>query len=184
MSECLENILEHYNQKSLDILFPKYDAPLLEKIIIYFINIVHIVGLYYIIFGLLFTPSKYMHVYIIYVLTIILLYIFLNNKCFMNDMAHKNSSNEEFKQNFSTKAGTINCVNSITHLKMKTIYKSLVIFLILGCLSFVNKKYSISNGLYNMVNKIENFSKLFHYMPLIILYSFIIFYLLKYKFFN
>ena len=119
-----------------------------------------------------------MYLYLIYLVSIVLLYLYLGDKCFMNDLLHKNSTNEEFKKKFNIKAGTNDCVNSITHLKMKTIYKILCVLFIIAILSFINEKYSISNMLYNFVNKIETFPLIIHYLPLITLYTWIIYYLL------
>ena len=50
--------------------------------LVYFINIIHIIGVLYIQFGLL-SPSKYMKYYIVYLSFFLITYILLNNKCFM-----------------------------------------------------------------------------------------------------
>ena len=50
--------------------------------LVYFINIIHIIGVLYIQFGLL-SPPKYMKYYIVYLSFLLITYILLNNKCFM-----------------------------------------------------------------------------------------------------
>jgi hypothetical protein len=50
--------------------------------LVYFINIIHIIGVIYIQFGLL-SPPKYMKYYIVYLSFLLITYILLNNKCFM-----------------------------------------------------------------------------------------------------
>lgn len=69
---------------SLNVLFPK-DIP--NKNIVYFINIIHIIGVLFIQYGA-FLPTKYLKYHLIYIIAIFTTYIIFKNKCFMTILSN------------------------------------------------------------------------------------------------
>lgn len=69
---------------SLNALFPK-DIP--NKNLVYFINIIHIIGVLFIQYGA-FLPPKYLKYHLIYLIVIFTSYIILKNKCFMTMLSN------------------------------------------------------------------------------------------------
>lgn len=170
LMDCLETTLHKYYIKTMESLFPKKIKPK-NKFKIYMINFVHMIGTLYVFFGI-FTPYKYLHLYLIYLITIILLYFILRDKCFMNEILDKN-----IKKKIQIKAGSnsLNCVDSkITHLKMKTIYFIILTLIIITIIGLISKDLSISNMIVELIKKLNEMSLGFHIIPLVTLYAWII----------
>ena len=175
--DCFETVLYQYYKKTQEHLFPK-GIKAKDKFKIYFINFTHIIGTLYILFGI-FTPSKYLPLYITFLITVILLYLILGDKCFMNDILDKNLDK---KVQITAGSRSINCVDSkITHLKMRTIYLIILTLLVISIIGIIDKRFSLNNIIIYLINKIKNLPIYFHITPLIILYSWIIGY---FTFFN
>jgi len=175
--DCIETTLYKYYIKTQKSLFPKNIKPK-DKLRIYIINLTHIIGTLYVFFGI-FTPSKYLPLYIVFLITVILLYLILGDKCFMNDILDRNTDNK-----IQTHAGSrvINCVDSkITHLKMRTIYLFILTLLVLSILGMISDKLSISGIFVEAVKRIGNLSIYFHILPLVVLYSWILGYFVFYR---
>jgi hypothetical protein len=74
--------IEFIKQCSSHTLASLFPSDIKNWKLVYFINILHIIGVFYIQFGLLSSPA-WMKYYIIYLVFLLMFYILLNNKCFM-----------------------------------------------------------------------------------------------------
>ncbi len=169
---CFEDVLSKYWKISLKELFPENIKSMPKKLFIYLISIVHIVGTYYIFFGMFITPYRYIYVYIFYLLTAILLYFILDDKCFMNDFFKKDSK-------AGSEMDSVSCKESkMTNLKMSTIYTMLCFFLGISLLSLLFPDLYFQNIIKNVIHFFNNAGVLYNYLPLIIFYIWILLYLL------
>lgn len=73
------NFMKKCSKHTFNSLFPR---DIKNWKLVYFINIIHIIGVIYIQFGL-FSPPNWMKIYIAYLGFLLITYILLNNKCFM-----------------------------------------------------------------------------------------------------
>ena len=97
-----------------------------NKYLVYFINIIHIIGVIIIQFGILLPPTLLKY-YIIYIVFLFISYILLNNRCFMTVL-----SNYFGDKNF----------NSLC-IKMNEAKYILAIYLVVAVFFFVYPNYSI-----------------------------------------
>ena len=116
---------------SYNSLFPE---DIENKWLVYIINIVHIIGVLVIQFGLFLAP-KYLKYYILYLLILFISYILLNNRCFMTVL-----SNYVGKKNYDSL-----CI------KMDEARYILMLYLLSAILFFLYPKYA----LYNLFGKIK-----------------------------
>ena len=172
--ECFEDVITKYYKSSLSKLFPPIQK-LPKKIFFYIVSLTHILGVWYLFFGMLITPYKYVYVYIFYIITIIILYFILNDKCFMTDFFNIN--------NIDTKAGdeddSVLCdQNKLTNLRMKTIYKMLCFFLTIAFISLLIPNSYPQTILMNIINCFKDqHNEIINYLPVIMLYFWILLYL-------
>ena len=169
--ECFEDVISKYYKSSLSKLFPPI-SKIPKKIFFYIISITHIIGVWYLFLGMLITPYKYIYVYIFYLITIIILYFILNDKCFMTDF---------FNSNY--KAGddedSVLCdQNKLTHLRMKTIYKILCFLLTISFISLLIPNSYPQTIITNLIGYFKNqHNEIINYLPIIMLYFWILLYL-------
>ena len=171
--ECFENIMEKYLTSTLNELFPKDTK---NKIPVYTLGIIHIIGALYIYHGI-YTPPEYMHLYILFLITVVISYFMLNEKCFVNHLVFKlrDQKNSNSLQAGSREEDT--CVDSkMTHLKMRTIYSIICILLLLSFMSLLDKRFHLVAIQQKMHSYFANINPLFHYLPLGTLYTCLLFY--------
>ena len=80
--EVKSDPVEFVKQCSKHTLISLFPSDIKNWKLVYFINVIHIIGVFYIQFGL-FSSPEYMKYYIIYLAFLLMTYILLNNKCFM-----------------------------------------------------------------------------------------------------
>ena len=97
-----------------------------NKYLVYFINIIHIIGVIIIQFGILLPPILLKY-YIIYIVFLFISYILLNNRCFMTVLSNY----------FGDKNYNSLCI------KMNEAKYILAIYLVIAVFFFVYPKYSI-----------------------------------------
>ena len=97
-----------------------------NKYLVYFINIIHIIGVIIIQFGILLPPTLLKY-YIIYIVFLFISYILLNNRCFMTVLSNY----------FGDKNYNSLCI------KMNEAKYILAIYLVVSVFFFVYPKYSI-----------------------------------------
>tara|TARA_B100001027_G_scaffold108387_1_gene74652 strand:- start:529 stop:921 length:393 start_codon:yes stop_codon:yes gene_type:complete len=97
-----------------------------NKYLVYFINIIHIIGVIVIQFGILLPPILLKY-YIIYIVFLFISYILLNNRCFMTVLSNY----------FGDKNYNSLCI------KMNEAKYILAIYLVVSVFFFVYPKYSI-----------------------------------------
>lgn len=119
----LLNIIEKCGIHTYTTLFP---SDVNNKFGVYFINIIHIIGVIIIQFGILLPPILLKY-YIIYVVFLFISYILLNNRCFMTIL-----SNYVGSKNY----------NSLC-IKMNEAKYILSIYLIVAVFFYLYPKYSI-----------------------------------------
>ena len=100
------------------------------------INMIHIVGVLVIQFGIL-LPPRFMKYYIIYLIGLLVTYILLNNRCFMTEL-----SNYIGGKNYNTL-----CI------KLKDAKKILIVYLVVGIVFEVFPQYSLYTILSNLSKK-------------------------------
>ena len=100
------------------------------------INIMHILGVLVIQFGIL-LPPRFMKYYILYLIFLLITYILLNNKCFMTEL-----SNYIGGKNYNTL-----CI------KLKDAKKIVIVYLVIGIMFEVFPQYSLYTILSNLSNK-------------------------------
>ena len=97
-----------------------------NKYLVYFINIIHIIGVIIIQFGILLPPALLKY-YIIYIVFLFISYILLNNRCFMTVLSNY----------FGDKNYNSLCI------KMNEAKYILAIYLVVAVFFFVYPNYSI-----------------------------------------
>lgn len=97
-----------------------------NKYLVYFINIIHIIGVIIIQFGLLLPPSLLKY-YVIYIVFLFISYILLNNRCFMTVLSNY----------FGDKNYNSLCI------KMNEAKYILAIYLVVAVFFYVYPRYSI-----------------------------------------
>ncbi len=124
------NMFSNCSSKSKRALFP-YDVE--NRFFVILINILHIIGILAIQFGIL-LPGNLIKYYILYLVFLFMSYILLNNRCFMTVF-----SNYIGKRNY----------NSLC-IKMNEAQIILFIYLVISLIIYFNPKHS----LYNLIIKI------------------------------
>ena len=110
------------SQHTLATLFP---SDIKNWKLVYFINVIHIIGVFYIQFGL-FSPPSWMKYYIIYLVFLLITYILLNNKCFMTIISNY----------FSERNYNMLCI------KLENAKLFILVYLILGIAFYIKPRYS------------------------------------------
>jgi hypothetical protein len=116
MNNCSENIIVSLFPEDVD-----------NKVIVYMINIVHIMGVLLILLGI-FINNKYMKYYIIYIVFLFVSYIILNDRCFMTIL--------------SNYCGNINY--NLLCIKMRNAKMILSVYLIIGIILYYYPEYSLN----------------------------------------
>ena len=129
MSDFIEKCSKH----TLASLFPD---DVKNRPLVIFVNIIHILGVLAIQFGILLPPNM-MKFYIIYLVLLLITYILLNNRCFMTEI-----SNYIGGKNYNTL-----CI-TLTNAK-----KILVVYLLLGIFFEMYPNYSFYIIIKNMAKK-------------------------------
>jgi len=119
----LVNIVQKCGLHTYSSLFPNDVS---NKHLVYFINIIHIIGVIVIQFGILLPPSLLKY-YIIYIVFLFVSYILLNNRCFMTVLSNY----------FGDKNYNSLCI------KMNEAKYILAIYLVVAVFFFIYPKYSI-----------------------------------------
>ena len=117
------NVIEKCGIHTYTTLFPN---DVQNKFSVYFINIIHIIGVIIIQIGILLPPILLKY-YIIYIVSLFISYILLNNRCFMTVL-----SNYIGSKNY----------NSLC-IKMNEAKYILTIYLIVAVIFYLYPKYSI-----------------------------------------
>ena len=104
---------------------------------VYFINIIHIIGVLYIHFGLLSKP-EYLKYYICYLLFLMITYILMNNRCFMTILSNY----------FSEKNYNMLCI------KLKDAKNILFVYLALAILFYIYPQYSAYTTIVKIFNRV------------------------------
>ena len=118
----LINFMKNCGVHTFNSLFP---TDIENKTLVYTINILHILGVVFIQFGVL-LPPKFLIYYIAFIIALFVSYYIFNNRCFMTIVANKYSKKE---------------VNSLC-IKMSEAKIILLLYLIVGILGYLNPKYS------------------------------------------
>ena len=129
----MNNQIKKCTSDTLDALFPN---DVKNRPIVIGINILHIIGVLVIQFGIL-LPPQYIKYYIIYIILLLVSYILLNNKCFMTEI-----SNYIGGKNY----------NSLC-IKLKDAKKILIVYLVIAIIFEVYPEYSFYSVLTNMWKK-------------------------------
>ena len=119
----ITNVISKCGLHTYSSLFPNDVS---NKYLVYFINIIHIIGVIIIQFGIL-LPPKLLKYYIIYIVFLFVSYILLNNRCFMTILSNY----------FGDKNYNSLCI------KMNEARYILAIYLIVAVFFFIYPKYSI-----------------------------------------
>ena len=106
-----------------------------NKSLVYFINILHIIGVLVIQLGIL-LPPRYLHYYIVYLVFLFITYVLLNDRCFMTV--------------WSNYIGNVN-YNSLC-IKMNQAKVILFFYLILAVIFYLYPKYALYNILKNIIS--------------------------------
>ena len=114
-------------------LFPKNID---NKFLVYFINIIHIIGVFVIQIGILFPPFLLKY-YIVYLIFLFVSYIMLNNRCFMTVL-----SNYFGNKNYNSLCIKMNEARSI-----------LAIYLFVAIFFYLYPNYSIFNTFQRIFKK-------------------------------
>ena len=129
----MNNQIKKCTSDTLAALFPN---DVKNRPIVIGINILHIIGVLVIQFGIL-LPPQYIKYYIIYIILLLVSYILLNNKCFMTEI-----SNYIGGKNY----------NSLC-IKLKDAKKILIVYLVIAIIFEVYPEYSFYSVLTNMWKK-------------------------------
>jgi len=129
----MNNQIKKCTNDTLEALFPN---DVKNRPIVIGINILHIIGVLVIQFGIL-LPPQYIKYYIIYIILLLVSYILLNNKCFMTEI-----SNYIGGKNY----------NSLC-IKLKDAKKILIVYLVIAIIFEVYPEYSFYSVLTNMWKK-------------------------------
>ena len=129
----MDNFIEKCGKQTIASLFPK---DVKNRPVVIGINILHIIGVLVIQFGILLHP-KYIKYYIIYLVLILVSYIILNNRCFMTEI-----SNYIGGKNY----------NSLC-IKLKDAKKILIVYLVIAIIFEVYPQYSFYTILSNLWKK-------------------------------
>jgi hypothetical protein len=119
----ITNVISKCGLHTYSSLFPNDVS---NKYLVYFINIIHIIGVIIIQFGIL-LPPKLLKYYIIYIVFLFVSYILLNNRCFMTILSNY----------FGDKNYNSLCI------KMNEARYILAIYLVVAVFFFIYPKYSI-----------------------------------------
>jgi hypothetical protein len=130
----LLNVINRCGLHTYTSLFPD-DVE--NRLSVYFVNILHIIGVIIIQFGLL-LPPKFLHYYIIYLVFLFVSYLLLNDRCFMTVWA-----NYIGNKNY----------NSLC-IKMNEAKAILFFYLIVAVIFYLYPKYSIYSILKNIITSI------------------------------
>ena len=125
--------LKKCSKQTLSSLFPN---DVKTRPVVIGINILHIIGVLVIQFGILLHP-KYIKYYIIYLVLLLVSYIILNNRCFMTEI-----SNYIGGKNY----------NSLC-IKLKDAKKILIVYLVIAIIFEVYPQYSFYTILSNLWKK-------------------------------
>ena len=118
----MDTIISCHNKTTM-ALFP-YDVE--NKFLVLIINITHILGVLFIIFGI-FLPPKLMKYYILYIIFLFITYILIDNQCFMTVLSNY----------YGNKLYNALCIDMI-HAKL-----ILCMYLLLGIFMFVYPSSSL-----------------------------------------
>tara|TARA_Y100000590_G_scaffold432008_1_gene547495 strand:- start:1327 stop:1722 length:396 start_codon:yes stop_codon:yes gene_type:complete len=129
MSDFIEKCSKH----TLSSLFPD---DVKNRPLVIFVNIIHILGVLAIQFGILLPPNM-MKFYIIYLVLLLITYILLNNRCFMTEISNYISG-----KNYNTL-----CI------KLTDAKKILVVYLIVAIIFEIFPDYSFYTLLTNLAKK-------------------------------
>ena len=120
--------MENCGAHTFNSLFPE---DIDNKSLVYFINILHIIGVAFIQFGIL-LPPQYLIYYIGFVIMLFISYYIFDNKCFMTIVSNKLS-----KKEFNSLC--------ITMTEAKLI---LLAYLIVAMIGYLNNDYSLYRIIY------------------------------------
>ena len=124
----LIKFMENCGAHTFNSLFPE---DIDNKSLVYFINILHIIGVAFIQFGIL-LPPQYLIYYIGFVIMLFISYYIFDNKCFMTIVSNKLS-----KKEFNSLC--------ITMTEAKLI---LLAYLIVAMIGYLNNDYSLYRIIY------------------------------------
>jgi len=123
----MEDIYKYYYNYVINILYPSTITNK-NKIFIYTLSTLHIIGTHMISLGVLF-PPKYQPLYLFYVMSILVSYKIFDNKCFITLLSNKYS----------------NETKSPLYIKMSTANKLIFFHISLSIIAILFPKYSIYN---------------------------------------
>jgi len=129
----MDGFIEQCGRHTFTSLFPN---DVKNKPIVILVNILHLLGVLAIQFGI-FLPPNLMKYYIIYIILLLISYILLNNRCFMTEI-----SNYIGGKNYNTL-----CIK-LTHAK-----KLLVVYLVLAIIFEIFPQYSFYSLLVELAKK-------------------------------
>lgn len=129
----ITEVVQHCGLHTYSSLFPKNID---NKFLVYFINIIHIIGVFVIQIGILFPPFLLKY-YIVYLIFLFVSYIMLNNRCFMTVL-----SNYFGNKNYNSLCIKMNEARSI-----------LAIYLFVAIFFYLYPDYSIFNTFQRIFKK-------------------------------
>tara|TARA_E500000178_G_C16591133_1_gene560439 strand:+ start:87 stop:485 length:399 start_codon:yes stop_codon:yes gene_type:complete len=124
----LINFMKNCGAHTFNSLFP---TDIENKGLVYLINVLHILGVAFIQFGVL-LPSKLLIFYILFVVCLFISYYVFNNRCFMTIVSNKYS-----KKN----------INSLC-ISMAEAKIILFLYLVVAIIGFLNPAYSLYSIIY------------------------------------
>lgn len=129
----MKEFIEKCGRHTFTSLFPD---DVKNRRLVIFINMIHMLGVLVIQFGIL-LPPIYMKYYIVYLILLLVSYILLNNRCFMTEI-----SNYIGGKNYNTL-----CI------KLSDAKKILMVYLVIGILFETFPQYSLYEIISNMAKK-------------------------------
>ena len=122
------NFMKNCGAHTFNSLFPD---DIDNKVLVYFINILHIIGVVFIQFGIL-LPQQYLIYYIGFIVSLFISYYIFNNRCFMTIASNKAGKKD---------------INSLC-ITMSEAKFILFLYLMVAIVGYLYKDYSLYNILY------------------------------------
>lgn len=122
----MEDVGVYYAKRIWDKLFPPHTK---NKGLVYLIGVLHLVGVFFLQYGVWFLPGKYFYLYFLYITLHTLSWVFFNNNCFMTLLANY----------FGGNRGTS------LHIRTRTAFYSVAVNLFICVIGLINPRYAPVN---------------------------------------
>ena len=132
---CIEDVYNLYNDRILNILFPKNVN---NKYLVYFFNMFHIFGVIMIQIGIFF-PPKYMPYYLVFIIFILFGYKLLENNCFMTVISNYYGDQDD----------------NPLYIRMETVRNLVIKNIIIAFYNYLLPKYSLYSLLKGFIDNLN-----------------------------